>query len=74
MSLEYMTAAELATCHVTEDPMSPIPVGGYVVASLAFYEQGFGVPSHRFLRTLLQFYCLQLHLLTPSGILHMAHW
>jgi hypothetical protein len=37
-----------------------------------FYEQGFGVPSHQFLLSLLQFYALELHHLTPSGILHMA--
>jgi hypothetical protein len=30
------------------------------------------VPSHRFLYSLLQFYNLELHHLTPSGILHMA--
>jgi hypothetical protein len=30
------------------------------------------VPSHRFLCCLLQFYGLELHHLTPSGILHMA--
>jgi hypothetical protein len=29
------------------------------------------MPSHRFLRSLLQFYGLELHHLTPSGILHM---
>jgi hypothetical protein len=37
-----------------------------------FYEQGFGVPSHQFLCSLLQFYDLDLRHLTPSGILHMA--
>jgi hypothetical protein len=42
----YMTAVELVTCSVPEDPTSPIPAGGYVVGSLAFYERGFGVPSH----------------------------
>jgi hypothetical protein len=30
------------------------------------------VPSHQFLRSLQQFYGLELHHLTPSGILHMA--
>jgi hypothetical protein len=30
------------------------------------------VPSHLFLYSLLQFYALELHHLTPSGILHMA--
>jgi hypothetical protein len=46
--------------------------GGYVVACTAFYERGFVVPSHRFLRLLLQFYGLELQHLTPSRILHMA--
>jgi hypothetical protein len=38
----------------------------------AFYERGFGVPSHRFLHSLLEFYGLELHHLTPLGILHMV--
>jgi hypothetical protein len=53
-------AAELATCHVPKDPASPVQAGGYIVACVTFYEQGFGVPSHCFLY------------MTPSGILHMA--
>jgi hypothetical protein len=72
MSQGYMIAAELSTCHVSKDPASFAPMGGYVVACAAFYERGFGVPSHRFLRSLLWFYGLELHHLTPSGILHMA--
>jgi hypothetical protein len=67
-----MTAVELATCCVPEDSVSPAPAGGYVVASVVFYEPGFGVPSHRFLCLLLQFYGLELHHLTSSGILHIA--
>jgi hypothetical protein len=42
----YMTAVEFATCRVPEDPASPAPVGGYIVACVVFYERGFGVPSH----------------------------
>jgi hypothetical protein len=68
----YMIAAELATYHVPEDSASPTPTGGYVVSCTTFYEQGFGVPSHRFLRLLLQFYGLELHHLTPLGILHIV--
>jgi hypothetical protein len=30
------------------------------------------VPSHQFFHSLLQFYGLEMHHLTPSGILHMA--
>jgi hypothetical protein len=72
MSLWYLTTAELATCSVPEDPASPTPAGGYVVACMMFYEQGFGVPSHRFLHSLLRSYGLELHHLTPSGNVHMA--
>jgi hypothetical protein len=35
-------------------------------------REGFGVPSHQFLHSLLQFYGLELHHLTPSRILHMV--
>jgi hypothetical protein len=67
-----MTAADLATCHVPEDLSSPMPTGGYIMPCVAFYKWGFGVPSHQFLHSVLQFYCLELYHLTPSGILHMA--
>jgi hypothetical protein len=38
----YMTAVELTTCRVPEDPASPVPTGGggYVIAYMAFYELG----------------------------------
>jgi hypothetical protein len=42
------------------------------MACAAFYERGFGAPSHWFLHSLLQFYGLELHHLTSSGILHMV--
>jgi hypothetical protein len=72
VSQRNMMAAELTACRVPEDPTSPVQAGVYVLACRVFYEQGFGVPSHRFLCSLLQFYGLELHHLTPSGILHMA--
>jgi hypothetical protein len=50
---------------VSEDPAFPAPTEGYV-------EQGFGTPSHWFLHLLLQYYGLELHNLTPSGVLHIA--
>jgi hypothetical protein len=68
----YMTATELATCCVPKNPTSPVPMGGYIVVCPTFYKRGIGVPSHRFLCSLLQFYGLELHHLTPSEILHMA--
>jgi hypothetical protein len=46
--------------------------GGYIMACAAFYEQGFNVPSHRYLHSLLQFYSLELHHMSPLWILHMA--
>jgi hypothetical protein len=42
------------------------------MACSTFYERGFGMCSHRFLRLLLQFYGLELHHLTPSGVMHIA--
>jgi hypothetical protein len=67
-----MTTVELATCHVLEDHASPAPSRGYVVACVACYKRGFGGPSHQFLHSLLQFYGLEVHHLTPSGILHIV--
>jgi hypothetical protein len=72
MTQGYMTVADLATYRVTEDPASPAPVRGYIMACAEFYERRFVVPSHQFLPPLLQFYGLELHYLTTSGILHMA--
>jgi hypothetical protein len=42
------------------------------VVCSAFYKRGFGVPTHQFLRSLLQFYGLELHHLSPLGILHVT--
>jgi hypothetical protein len=67
----FMTAMELAACHVPEDPVFPAPAKEYVVTFVAFYERGFGVPLHWFLCSLLQQYSLELHNLTPSGVLHI---
>jgi hypothetical protein len=39
---------------------------------VAFYERGFGARSHRFLRSLLWSYGLELRHLTPSWIMHLA--
>jgi hypothetical protein len=64
--------AEHATYHMPEDPASPMPAEGYIVAFTTFYEQGFGVRSHRFFRSLLQYYGFEQHHLTPLGILHIT--
>jgi hypothetical protein len=50
----------------------PAPVKGYMVSFTAFYEQGFGVPLQQFLRSLLWYYGLELHHLTPLRVLHIA--
>jgi hypothetical protein len=67
VSQGYMAAAKLVTCHIFEDLASPVCARGYVMACMEFYERGFSVPSHRFLHSLLQFYDMELHHLTPSG-------
>jgi hypothetical protein len=46
VSQGYMMAVELVTCRVPVDPASPIQADGYVMPCAAFYERGFGVPSH----------------------------
>src|ERR1043165_7559654 len=38
----------------------------------AFFPRGFSLPLHPFVRGLLYSYRLQLHDLTPNGILHIA--
>jgi hypothetical protein len=39
---------------------------------MAFYERGFSIPPHRFLCSLLWHFDLELHHLTPFGVLHIA--
>jgi hypothetical protein len=43
-----------------------------LVSFVAFYERGFDVPSHRFLRSLLHHYLLELHNLTFLRIQHIT--
>jgi hypothetical protein len=68
----FMTAVELEACRMPEDPAFPTPVEGYMVSFTVFYEQGFGMPPHQFLCSLLRYYGLKLHHLTPSGALHIS--
>jgi hypothetical protein len=60
--------AALFAVHVDSHPLCLL--GCYIVVCVTFYERGFGVSSHWFLRSLLQSYGLELHHLSPSGILH----
>jgi hypothetical protein len=50
----------------------PAPVEVYVASFMAFYERGFGMPPQPFLRSLLLYYGLKLHHLTPSRVLYIA--
>jgi hypothetical protein len=68
----FMAATELEAYRVPEDPVFPAHAKGYVVSFVAFYERGFGMPPHWFLRSLLLYYGLKLHHLTPLGVLHIA--
>jgi hypothetical protein len=42
------------------------------VSVMAFYEWGFSLASHQFLRSLLWYNNLKLHHLNPSGVMHIA--
>jgi hypothetical protein len=55
-----------------KDLAFPVPAEGYVVSFVVVYEWGVGTTLHWFLRSLLQFYGLELHNLTPLGVLHIA--
>jgi hypothetical protein len=68
----FMAAVEFEACQVLVDSAFPAPVEGYVVSFMAFYERGFGMPPHWFLGSLLWYYSLKLHHLTPSGVLHIV--
>jgi hypothetical protein len=50
-----MTAMELMACRMPEDPLFSVPVNGYMVTFMAFYERGFVASSHWFLHPLLRY-------------------
>jgi hypothetical protein len=68
----FMAATEHKACRVAKDPVFPAPAEGYMVSFTMFYEWGFSMPPHWFLCSLLRYYGLELHHLTPSGILHIT--
>jgi hypothetical protein len=72
MNQGFMMAVELLAYRVPGVLAFPTSADGYVVTVMEFYERGFGTPLHRFLRSLLRYYGLELHHLTPSGVLHIA--
>jgi hypothetical protein len=51
--------AEFATSLVPMGSVSPAPAEEFVVVCAAFFELGFGLPSNRFLRSLLRSYGLE---------------
>ena len=54
------------------DEPVPAPTADERVCFQAFFPRGFALPIHPFVRGLLYSYRLQLHNLTPNGILHIA--
>jgi hypothetical protein len=64
----FMAVVELEAYRVSKDPSFPVPEDGCV----SFYDWGFDTPPQRFLHSLLRYYSLELHHLTPSGVLHIA--
>jgi hypothetical protein len=67
----FMAAVELEACRVLEDPAFPAPVDGYVVSFGAFYEQGFSMPLHYFLCSLLR--CYNLAERISQRLAHRSH-
>ena len=54
------------------DESIPAPAPDERVCFQAFFPRGFALPLHPFVHGLLYSYRLQLHDLTPNGILHIA--
>jgi len=50
------------------DEDDPSPPEGYVVSFAHFHERGFAIPTHKFLRGLLDYYQVELQHLTPNGV------
>jgi Putative gypsy type transposon len=68
----FINDAERAAAAIPSSRPVQRPNDGEVVSFPAFHERGLGLPVHPFLRGLLIYYGLELHHLTPSGILHLA--
>lgn len=49
-----------------------MPAGDERVCFIPFPLRGLGFPIHTFFQVLLHFYGLQLHHLTPNGVIHIA--
>jgi hypothetical protein len=64
--------AESADVIFPSTKLIPAPPPGFRVMFLAFLLHGFSLPSHEILHGLLFVYGMQLHLLTPNSLLHIA--
>ena len=64
--LRPLTAVEEWWLPGNED--EPSPPEGYVVSFAHFHERGFAIPTHKFLRGLLDYYKVELQHLTPNGV------
>ena len=73
--LDVMVAGGLVvegTARIPGNEEIPAPTSDERVCSKAFFSCGFSLPIHPFVRGLLYTYHLQLHDLTPNGVLHIA--
>jgi hypothetical protein len=52
--------------------VDPTPPSGYMVSFIPFHEQGFGVPASRFMRALLHYYGVELHVGAKAKMLPFA--
>src|SRR4051812_14097157 len=59
------------TTRVPGDEEVPVPLPDERVCFQSFFPHGFALPLHTFFRGLLFAYQLQLHDLTPNGVLHI---
>ena len=60
------------TVRIPGNEQVPAPAADERVCFQAFFPRVFALPIHPFVRGLLYTYQLQLHDLTPNGILHLA--
>ena len=60
------------TARILGNEEIPTPAADERVCFQTFFPRGFALPIHPFVRGLLYAYQLQLHDLTPNGVLHIA--
>lgn len=67
-----LTPKELIEWRATAGQPFPTPNMGEAVVHVPFFERGFSVLAHPFLRGLLYFCGLELHNLNPNSLLHVV--